>query len=255
MMSFSASFEISYSSMVAVAGENGMTMQETSFSLKGSFEFMGIGSNMSGIGDSFDPFNFLTGQTGDTDKAAENDPMSKLKEYFSPEATANRILDFSLGFFGNSPQYKEGGNTEDSRQSFADVIGAAIQKGFDQAMGLLGNLPSETQDEVDETHSRVFDGLDNFVKTGSKDGKEGDEVEEPSFDFAAYSSVFEMNYSSVTSYYTADETGQALDDLYNRFFNRDYDVQNETYQQTAQQQEEADNTEEAAAASPIDVTA
>ena len=249
MMSFSASFEISYSSMVAVAGENGMTMQSTSFNLKGSFEFMGIGSNLSGIGDSFDPFSFLS---GNTDEVGKNDPMAKLKEYFSPEATADRILDFSLGFFGNSKQYKEDGNTEESRQNFADVIGAAIQKGFDQALGILGNLPSETQDEVDETHTRVFDGLDNFVKTGSKDGNEDEEVKEPAFDFAAYSSVFEMNYSSVTSYYTAEETGQALDDLYDRFFNQNHDIKNATYQLTPEQQEDANNASEAA---PLDVTA
>ena len=161
MMSISASFEISYSSMVAVAGENGMSMQETSFSLKGSFEFMGIGG-MASNGSSVNPFDFFSGKNENADEADEanaSDPFAQFMEYFSPEKTADRILDFSLGFFGNSQQYKEGGNTEESRQSFADIIGAAIQKGFDQALGTLGKLPDKTQEEVDETHTRVFDGL------------------------------------------------------------------------------------------------
>ncbi len=251
MMSFSASFEISYSSMIAVAGENGMTMQETSFSLKGSFEFMGIGS-AANFGDSFNPFDFLSGLNGTdsadaSDETEATDPFAQLQEYFSPEATADRILDFSLGFFGNSQQYKEGGNTEEARSNFADIIGKAIQKGFDQAMGILGKLPDETQEEVDETHSLVFDGLDNFVKTGSKDGEEGDEVTEPLFDFSAYSSVFEMNYSSVTTYYSAEETGQALDDLYNKYFNNGYGVES--------QEDTAEQNATPVEAKPLDITA
>ncbi len=251
-MSYTASFEISYSSMIAVADENGMTMQETSFSLKGSFSFMGIGSINSSDSSSFNPFDFLSGITGasdSTDGTTASDPFSQLQEYFSPEKTADRILDFALGFFGNSEQYKEGGNTEESRQSFADVIGAAIQKGFDQALGILGDLPDETADEVDETHSLVFDGLDNFVTTGSKDGEEGDEVEDPVFDFSAYSSIFEMNYSSTTTYYSAEETGDALEDLYNKYFNRGYQIPQYTNAQ------DVSNEAEQQEVSPLDVTA
>ncbi len=243
MMSISASFEISYSSMIAVAGENGMTMQETSFSLKGSFEFMGMSSN----GSSINPFDFFSGKNSnaeDTDETNASDPFAQFMDYFSPEKTADRILDFSLGFFGNSQQYKEGGNTEDSRQSFADIIGAAIQKGFDQALGTLGKLPDKTQEEVDDTHTRVFDGLDNFIKTGSKDGKE---AKEPSFDFAAYSSVFEMNYSSTTSYYSAAETEDALENLYNKYFNKGYGTQVKTEEEDKQvpiEDEEAKKTKQ-----------
>ena len=254
-MSFSASFEISYSSMVAVAGENGMSMQETSFSLSASFEFMAMGQ----FGEDFDPFKsfndslsglgdlFGFGNTKDTDETEEsqsNDPLANLRDYFSPEKTADRILDFSLGFFGNSQQYKEGGNTEESRQSFADIIGAAIQKGFDQALGTLGKLPEKTQEEVDETHTRVFDGLDNFIKTGSKDD------EDKYTGIQAYSSVFEMNYSSVTAYYSAEETGAALDSLYDKYFNNNYGTNS---QQAGAEQ--ATGEEQTYQTSPLDITA
>lgn len=247
MMSITASFEISYSSMVAVAGENGMSMQETSFSLKGSFEFMGMASNSSSV----NPFDFFSGKneaTDDADETNASDPFAQFMDYFSPEKTADRILDFSLGFFGNSQQYKDGGNTEESRQSFADVIGAAIQKGFDQALGTLGKLPDKTQEEVDETHTRVFDGLDNFVATGSKDGTE---AKDPSFDFAAYSSVFEMNYSSTTSYYSASETEDALENLYNKYFNKGYGTQ----AQTEEEDKQVATEEEAKKAKQINLTA
>ena len=102
-MSFSAQFEINYQSVMAVAGENGMTMQSTSFSLSASFEFIGMSS---GYGSDFNPF-----ATDDTEEGQPTDMMSKLKDMFSPEKTAQRILDFALSFFPNSKQYTEGGDS------------------------------------------------------------------------------------------------------------------------------------------------
>ena len=254
-MSYSASFEISYQSMVAVAGENGMTMQETSFSMKGTFEFMSMGqmNRPWTVEEAIKAFQLQSGKDEGTDEVDANDPFAALKDYFSPEKTANRILDFSLGFFGNSSAFKEGGDTEESRGSFAEMIGAAIQKGFDQALGTLGALPKETSDEVDDTHKRVFDGLDNFVKTGSKDGKEA----QPYSSFQAYSSVFEMNYSSTTTYFSADETADALEGLYNKYFNKGYGNAAQTQIPTEQSPEVADEQEqdEEVNVSPIDISA
>lgn len=191
----SARFEMSYQSMMAVANEDGtFSTREVSFSLSASFDFMSIASgNTPG---SFNPF----GSQGVAGEGAV-DPMQALQDFFSPEKTADRILDFSLGFFPNSRMAAEGGNTEDSRQKFVDVIGAAIQKGFDEAMAMLGQLPEQTQNEVDETHERVFTGLDDFVTEGY------DEEDENRWNNSMqyYESMFELNYSSTEVYYSADE--------------------------------------------------
>ncbi len=94
-----------------------------------------------------------------------------MKDYFSPEATAGRILDFATAFFPASEAFKEGGDTEEARKKFADMMGKAIQKGFDQAMGSLGTVPDATQKGIDKTHELVFKGLDDFVKNGMKEEK------------------------------------------------------------------------------------
>lgn len=102
---------------------------------------------------------FGTGSTTGTD------PMANLQDYYSPEKTAERILNFATAFYPGS-KYAKDGDTEESRQAFADEIGKAIQKGFDQAMGVLGKVDDKTQSGIDKTHDIVFKGLDDFVKNG-----------------------------------------------------------------------------------------
>lgn len=89
-------------------------------------------------------------------------------DYFSPEKTAERILDFALGFFPMSRHYKEGGDVEEARKAFADFIGNAIQKGFDEARRMLGPIAQTVEEHIDKTHTLVFDGLKDFVTNGRK---------------------------------------------------------------------------------------
>lgn len=214
--SMSAQFEINLQVMQAVSDANGTTYTQQSFSLSASFEFMGISS---GMGSGFDLSSIFgggdtanTGQDGvvspdGTTQTDKNDPLAKLKDLFSPEKTAQRILDFALSFFGKSSAYKTGGDTEESRGSFADMMGKAIQKGFDQALGILGELPEETANEIDQTHGLVFDGLDNFVQNGNDRSKDN-----LYSSIQAYQSTFELNYSSTSIYYSADEWNQLMSD-------------------------------------------
>lgn len=150
-----AQYEVNYQAMQAVSSADGMQMRQVNFSIKASFEFLSYTAGQ------VPPENGAGG-----DSAAPVDLMEQLREFFSPEKTAERILDFSLGFFPRSKAFKEGGDTEDSRNQFADVMRDAIQKGFDQALSMLGELPEETAQEIDETHDLVFDGLDRFVTDG-----------------------------------------------------------------------------------------
>lgn len=115
------------------------------------------------------------GGAGGPSGAGRIDPMEKLQEYFSPEKTAERILDFALSFFPRSEAFQEGGDTVDARQQFADMMGEAVQKGFDQAMTELGSISEETQEGIDKTHELVFSGLDDFVENGyNADKQESD---------------------------------------------------------------------------------
>ncbi len=188
-------FEINYQTLRAVNTANGIQTQQVSFSLKGSFEFLSASS----------------GQTAPTSGTDSADPMQQMLDYFSPEKTAGRILDFALSFFDKSQAYKDGGNTQEARQNFSDFIGGAIQKGFDQAGAILGGgLPDEIQSGIDQTHDIVFKGLDDFVKNGLDQSKEDDGVYARS---AAYRLEVSYSYTSVSAYRSNatgyDSTGRA----------------------------------------------
>ncbi len=183
MTAASYQFELNYQVVQAVSGATGQSAQSMSFSIEGSAAFM----------------QALTGTENpqDAQKVASKDPMEMMRTFFSPENTARRILDFSLNFFKMSSFFEDGGDTEEARGGFADFIGKAIQKGFDEAMGILGSVPEETQQDIDKTHELVFDGLDDFVENGR-------EIDPNSDAFVmAYSDWefnLEMNYTSVQSY-------------------------------------------------------
>lgn len=165
-----AQFEMNYQTMKSVNSANGFETRELAFSFSASFEFLQNISGGSPVARGETPETTDGGESAQTESAGaestgETDLLAKLKEFFSPEKTAQRILDFALHFFPMSSYGKEG-NTEDTRQNFSDFIGKAIQTGFDQAFQILGTIPGEVKSTADKTHDLVFQGLDNFVKNG-----------------------------------------------------------------------------------------
>jgi hypothetical protein len=104
--------------------------------------------------------------------AEQNALATELQQAFSPENTANRILDFALGGFGQT-SFGQQGNTPEARAGFADFIGGAIQRGFEEAKEILGELPDEVQAGVDETFSRIQEGLADFAENGFPEGRDG----------------------------------------------------------------------------------
>ena len=65
--------------------------------------------------------------------------------YYSPERTAERIINFALSFY-------DGGD----RQEYAEMVKAAVMKGFDQAMGAFGGvLPQESYDTIGLVNSAI----------------------------------------------------------------------------------------------------
>ena len=84
----------------------------------------------------------------------------------SPEATAQRIVDFALGFFnqylGNHQELSE----DDARQEFATFIGTAIQQGIQEAQDILGALNAlnpEVESLIGAIESILQEQLDAFA--------------------------------------------------------------------------------------------
>lgn len=230
LLGISAQYSLNISTTMSIMNADGSMQQSTfNFSLDASFDYLGIAS---GKGSGASSLASLFGGEG-TEKTGSL--LDQLREMFSPEATAQRILDFSLGFYGNSSQLKAaGGDTEEARAAYAEYIGAAIQKGFDQAMGILGNsITDQTSSEIDKTHELVFAGLDEFANGLSQKKDEDDENARPASGLSGYSadkaglygnlqyfaSSLSVNFSSSTTYYSADEVRQLRGNAVNPYAN------------------------------------
>ncbi len=121
--------------------------------------------------------------------------LNGLQDYFSPENTAGRIVDFATAFFPMSEAYKKYGDTEEARKEFGEMMRGAIDKGFSQAMGALGSVPKNTQEGIDKTHELAMKGLDDFIKNGVKKEKE---QQQDNLRGYAMSVGIEMSYSQKT---------------------------------------------------------
>ena len=87
----------------------------------------------------------------------------------SPEATANRIADFALGFFDKYAENNGIENNEEGRRQYAEFIGGAIAQGIDEARGILQSLNALNPDvtaNIDKTAGLVQQRLDDFAANG-----------------------------------------------------------------------------------------
>ena len=87
----------------------------------------------------------------------------------SPEATAQRIADFALGFFGKYAENNGLQDDEEGRKQFADFIGGAIDQGISEARDILFALNALNDDvtgQIDQTSELVHQRLDDFVANG-----------------------------------------------------------------------------------------
>lgn len=155
-------FELNYQVVRSVNSSQGVTTTQETFSFKGSYEFL---QKISGQ-DTFSESTAQAEQVLAEAETSQEDVLTKLQDYFSPEKTAERILDVATSFFAASETGQTEGNTEIARQKFADFIGKAIETGFLEARNILGQLPEGIEEGVNQTHSLVFSGLEDFVKNG-----------------------------------------------------------------------------------------
>lgn len=92
----------------------------------------------------------------------------KDRDFFSPENTADRIASFALrgfAFFEGGKAASEG--TQEARQRYLDYITPAIEKGFKEALDILGAIPDQTRGEIQQTRSHIQERLDAFLNGGT----------------------------------------------------------------------------------------
>lgn len=87
-------------------------------------------------------------------------------EYWTPENTAKRIVEGSTAFLAGYQKAHPELEGEALINSFLDVIGGGISKGFDQAKGILGDLKvlkeGSIESNIDQTFKLVQSGLESF---------------------------------------------------------------------------------------------
>jgi len=86
---------------------------------------------------------------------------------FSPEATANRIVSFAVGFFGSFKANHQEDGPPDQIDGFTEMIKGAVEQGFAEARDMLegiGDIKSETASNIDATFSLVMSGIDEFAQ-------------------------------------------------------------------------------------------
>ena len=104
----------------------------------------------------------------------EKSQVPKGEDMFSPENTANRIVDFIKSAFKFSRLFGENKlETEEDRLNFQETQTGAVEDGFKQARGLLGDLPEDIDNGISKTFDLIMEGLDKFF------GGEEEPTEEP----------------------------------------------------------------------------
>lgn len=96
-------------------------------------------------------------------ESSADEVTPKENNYFSAQNTADRIYNFATSFYET---YLAGTGKEDSeasRQEYKDIIGSAIDEGFEQALSILGELPDKVSGELQNTKDIIFEKLDRFV--------------------------------------------------------------------------------------------
>ena len=86
---------------------------------------------------------------------------------FSPEATANRIVSFAVGFFGSFQANNSEDAPVDQIDGFTEMIKGAVEQGFAEARDILegiGDSSPGVASDIDATFNLVMGGIDEFAE-------------------------------------------------------------------------------------------
>ncbi|HNR32863.1 MAG TPA: DUF5610 domain-containing protein [Candidatus Hydrogenedentes bacterium] len=87
----------------------------------------------------------------------------------SPEATADRIVNFALSFFSKYAENNGLSDDEEGRRQFATFIGGAIAQGIQEARDILQGLQALTpgaDNLIENTASIIQQRLEDFIANG-----------------------------------------------------------------------------------------
>jgi len=139
---------------------------------EGSFSYSNGGREVSAYVKSSETAEFKLNMKMAQAGAIAQAHVSAMQDPTSPEAVAQRITDFALGFFpmfaAEHPEMSE----EEQITAFKEMVEGAIDQGFSEAMAILGNLPGDVMDQVNETRDLIQQKLDSFFEHLRGDGAE-----------------------------------------------------------------------------------
>lgn len=97
----------------------------------------------------------------------------------SPEATAERIVSISTGFFTAFQEQHPELSQDETLTAFVDVIGGGIDTGFSEARNILTSLNvlenGDIAKNIDETYNLVQEKLQSFVESFQSFSQETDQ--------------------------------------------------------------------------------
>ncbi|TKB50269.1 hypothetical protein FCL40_03655 [Ferrimonas sediminicola] len=99
---------------------------------------------------------------------------------YSPQATADRIVDFATQFFETYRGQNASLSFDEQLDGFMSVIGDAVDRGIDEARGILDGLQvldGDIATNVDLTQGLVHEGLQAFRDGFYQDDAAGDSAE------------------------------------------------------------------------------
>ena len=85
---------------------------------------------------------------------------------FSPEATANRIVERATGFFEQYQTNNQGTEEGEQIEGFVEMIKGAVEEGFAGAQEMLeglGEIDPDVQGGIDKTSDLVVKGIDDWA--------------------------------------------------------------------------------------------
>jgi hypothetical protein len=95
------------------------------------------------------------------------DSLQQSATDFSPQATAQRIVNFSTSFFGSFQQNHADEAGQSQASNFAAMIKGAIEEGFASAQDILvglGEIAPDIQAGIVETFELTMQGINSFVE-------------------------------------------------------------------------------------------
>ncbi|PCJ16964.1 MAG: hypothetical protein COB02_14960 [Candidatus Cloacimonadota bacterium] len=147
--------------------------------------------------------------------------LSEKEDPFSPENTANRIVDFIKQAFSFTKAFGQNPLENDSDiAKFRTAQEDAVKKGFGQARSLLGDVDEKTDGGINSTFDLVFKGLEDFFSgLNNKDKQEPKEVEttSPANGNFYSSQSFSLSYQvsiSAEGNFSEDELNSFIDDSF-----------------------------------------